>query len=284
MNILFLDQFSEIGGAQRGLLDVLQAVQERGWGSHVLIPRGGPLVEQLRARLVTVEEIPCGPYRSGDKSPVDSLRFTLDVRHQTRTIRDLLTRRAFDLVYVNGPRVLPAAAIACRRRLPVLFHLHSHIEQFYAQWLARWSARRADVTLVACSRSAAESMSGSVPVDQVHVIPNGIAEIPFRRRTFDKNCCIGMVARISPEKGQVEFLQAVSQLREQFPDVRFLICGAPLFSMDRYFDVVRSEAGGLNVEFLGWQDDVASVFAELDLLVAPSRQEAMSRVLLEAIS
>lgn len=284
MNILFLDQFSEIGGAQRGLLDVLLAVEERGWSAHVLIPGGGPLVEQLRARGVAVDEIACGPYQSGSKSPTDFLRFAIDVRSQIRILKDLASATAFDLIYVNGPRLLPAAAIACQRRMPVLFHLHSHINQRYAARLARWCSRRADVTVVACSRSAAESVVGMASPEKVHVIANGIAELPFRQRAFDGNWCIGMVGRINPEKGQIEFLRAVAILRAEFPTTRFLICGAPLFDMDRYFDLVRTEAQGLSVEFLGWREDVASVFAELDLLVVPSKQEAMGRVLVEAFS
>lgn len=241
-------------------------------------------MEQLRGRRIAVSEIPCGPYRSGGKSPLDFARFARDVRGQTRVIQEVLGREPFDLVYVNGPRVLPAAAIACKRTLPVLFHLHSHIEQATAQRLAAWSARRADVTMVACSQSAAESMAGAVPADKLHVIANGIAELPFRARSFDGGWSIGMVGRISPEKGQREFLRAVSLLRGEFPDARFVICGAPLFHMDRYFEAVRAEAGGLNVELLGWREDVGSVYDELDMLVVPSKQEAMGRVLAEAFS
>ena len=42
MKILFLDQYSEMGGAQRVLADFLPTVQRRGWGAHVAVPGGGP--------------------------------------------------------------------------------------------------------------------------------------------------------------------------------------------------------------------------------------------------
>jgi glycosyltransferase involved in cell wall biosynthesis len=285
MNILVLDQFSEVGGAQRGLLDVLRAAQDRGWRAHVLVPGGGPLLEQLRSRQVAVDEIPCGPYRSGRKSPVDLLQFGLDVRRQVRVIGDLLKRSVFDLVYVNGPRVLPGAAIACRRLSPVLFHLHSHIEQGYTARLARWSVRRADATVIVCGHSVARSLGPCAAPDKLHVIANGTAEIAFRVRDFGgQGWCIGMVGRISPEKGQIEFLQAVALLRDEFSEARFVICGAAMFGMESYFELVRSKASGLRVEFLEWREDVASVFAELDLLVVPSKQEGMGRVLVEAFS
>ena len=78
MRILFLDQFSELGGGQHALLDTVDAVQLRGWEPHVLLPGPGPLVDALQSRNVAVAEIPCGPYGSGHKSVVDSMRFALD--------------------------------------------------------------------------------------------------------------------------------------------------------------------------------------------------------------
>ena len=285
MNVLFLDQFSEVGGAQRGLLDVLRAVQERGWRAHVLVPGSGPLVEQLRSRQVMVEEIPCGPYSSGRKSAADLLRFAVDIRRQVRVIGDLMKRTVFDLVYVNGPRVLPAAAIAARRLAPVLFHLHSHIEQGYAARLARWSVRHADATVIVCGHSVARSLGPCAAAGKLHVIANGTSEINFRERDFGaQGWCIGMVGRISPEKGQVEFLRAVRLLRAEFSDAKFIICGAPMFGMEGYFEEVRAASSGLRVEFLEWREDVDTVFSELDLLVAPSKQEGMGRVLVEAFS
>jgi glycosyltransferase involved in cell wall biosynthesis len=40
----------------------------------------------------------------------------------------------------------------------------------------------------------------------------------------------------------------------------------------------------LNVELLGWREDIASIFSQLDLLVVPSKEEAMGRVLVEAFA
>jgi glycosyltransferase involved in cell wall biosynthesis len=57
-----------------------------------------------------------------------------------------------------------------------------------------------------------------------------------------------------------------------------------MFGDPGYFDLVRSLVRGLPVEFLGWRDDVASIFAELDLLAVPSKLEGMGRVVVEAFS
>jgi glycosyltransferase involved in cell wall biosynthesis len=286
VRILFLDQFSEMGGAQRVLLDTLQAVRRRDWQAVAVLPPGGPLVKRLRDKDVPVTEIPCGPYRSGAKNLADFFRFGRDVRKQTRAISDLISETHFDLVYVNGPRLLPAAASAVGGRLPMLFHLHYPLHKSYAAQLARWSIRRADATVVACSRAVRDGRSSYARPDRLHVIPNGVPEMPFRGRTFVREgpWRIGLVGRISPQKGQIEFLRASALLTTEFPAARFIICGAPLFGAEKYYAQVQSLARGLPVDFLGWREDVGNVLSELDLLVAPSKDEGMPLALLEAFS
>ncbi len=285
MNVLFLDQFSEMGGAQRALLDTVDAVEQRGWQSHAAIPGTGPLIKQLRSRGISVISIPCGPYRSHRKTPVDLVRFAVNLREQTHIIRNLSQQFAIDLVYVNGPRLLPASSLACPQSAALLFHAHSHIPQTIGAKLVGWSLSRANATVVACSNFVLEPLRGYLH-KQPYVIPNGVPDVGFRERQFgpETHWRIGMIARVSPEKGQKELVQAAALLAREFSNIHFLICGAPLFAETSYYDSVRNLASGLPVEFLGWQEDVAPIFAGLDLLVVPSKEEGMGRVLAEAFS
>jgi glycosyltransferase involved in cell wall biosynthesis len=98
----------------------------------------------------------------------------------------------------------------------------------------------------------------------------------------------GVIGRIAAGKGQLVFLQAARMLEAELPHVRFLICGAPLFSdpeAKHYLDRVRRAAVGAHVEFRGWQDDVRETLSRLDLLVVPSLgDECTPRIILEAFS
>jgi glycosyltransferase involved in cell wall biosynthesis len=280
VNVLFLDQFSTLGGAQQCLLDLLPAIEERGWTARAALPPGGPLVELLRARGIRVDEIPCGPYRCGRKSAADLLQFAADVPRQTAAIADLLDT---DLVYVNGPRVLIASALATRRRVPMLFHAHHRVGQGSARTLEGLALRRAGGMVVACCDAVAQPLRNSVPRERIHVVPNGTADFGFVERTFEKQR-VGIIGRIAPEKGQAEFLRAAAVLVERGSPARFVVCGAPLFGDRAYYKEVLRLAAGLPVEFLDWQDDIAGVMRDLDVLVIPSKQEGMPRVLLEAFS
>jgi len=62
MNILFVDQFTELGGAQQCLLDLMPAVKERGWQAHVAVPGDGPLMDTLRTMGIPCHGIPGGAY------------------------------------------------------------------------------------------------------------------------------------------------------------------------------------------------------------------------------
>jgi len=146
--------------------------------------------------------------------------------------------------------------------------------------------RRANATVAACCRFVAQPFRHHVTRGKLRVIVYGRPDLGFRERDFgrDGRWRIGVIGRIAPEKGQTTFLRAAAMLAPMFPRARFVVCGAPLWAARSYLNEVRVLADGLPVDFLEWQDDVGRVLAELDLLVIPSVQEGMPRILLEAFS
>ncbi len=248
MNVLFIDQFSELGGAQQCLLDLLPAVEKQGWRAHALLPGDGPLIRRLQAAGVDL----------------------------VKSIRGC----PYDLVYVNGPRVLPRAVLSVRRRAPLLFHAHSYLDRALAAWLVGRSLRYSRAGVIAVSRFVAEPLARYVPAHRLHIVPNGTADMGFRRRTFETPLRIGILGRLSPEKGQAEFLRAAALIH----GASFVVCGASAWSDPAYARELNRLAHGLPVAFLGWRDDIATVLHGLDLLLIPSRNEGMSRVLAEAFS
>lgn len=279
MNILFLDQFSDLGGAQRCLLDLQPALRDRGWKSYIAAPGDGPSLREMEAA-----PIRCGPYAAGHKTPGDVLRFALELPRLSREIAAIARRVQADLLYVNGPRLLPAAALSGVR--PILFHCHSYLPQRYARWLAGAAVRRSGATVVASCWSVARPLARFVDPTRFHVVYTGLAPglpvVPTGQRPAPPR--VGTIGRVAPEKGQAEFLRAARMLG----GFRFVVCGAPLFgdpAARRYADALPSIAEGLPVEFLGWRTDVSSVMAGLDLLVVPSApHEGTTRVIFEAFA
>ncbi len=287
MKVLLIDQFGELGGAQRCLLDLVVAMRGRGWAPRVALPCDGPLAERLREQHTTVDIIPCGPYTSGRKTVADAARFAIDTTRNWRKIAELTAIHQAELVYVNGPRALPAASFAVRGRVPLLFHVHSHLTRSYAQKVAGWAIRDSNATVISSCKFLAEPLLPYVAPNNLHVIYNGISEIPFLARSIPRNGAwrIGLLGRIAPEKGQDHFLHAARIVIHEFPACRFVICGASLFSGAEFQRSVQNLSAGLLVDFLGWREDVAEVFSCLDLLAVPSAPvDGTTRVILEAYS
>ncbi len=287
MNLLCLDQFGELGGAQRCLLDMLPALGGRGWSAHLAAPAGGELAERAAAAGATADRIHCGPYHSGHKTAGDAARFALDVPRLASEIRSLMRRYRADLVYVNGPRLLPAAAVAARKGPPLLFHAHSYLEG-YPRRLAGLSLRAARATVVASCQFVAVPLLPYCSGRGIRVVYNGVRCAAPHPPAEGPGFRIGVIGRISREKGQAEFLRAARLLHHDLPQCRFLICGAPLFSEPaalRYRTELEALAEGLPAEFMGWRENIEEVFATLDLLVVPSAPvDATPRVILEAFA
>jgi glycosyltransferase involved in cell wall biosynthesis len=197
-----------------------------------------------------------------------------------------------DLVYLNGPRLLPAAAMAglgLGTSRPVLFHSHSYLGPGAARRLAGFALRRMNAWLVGQCEFVAAPWRPFVRPERVSVIYNGVAG-PARPPARSPAALprVGCMGRIAPEKGQREFVAAAARIHQALPECRFVIYGAPLFgesAAERYAAQVRADAAGLPLEFAGWVDDIYACMAQLDLLLVPSAgHEATTRVILEAFA
>jgi glycosyltransferase involved in cell wall biosynthesis len=286
MKILFLDQFSELGGAQRCLADLLPAVLERGWTARVALPGRGPFVDLLERMGIEVDFLRSGPYTSGRKSVADALRFARDIRAQHQTLLDLIAQHRPDLLYVNGPRLLPATTHASGA-LPLIFHSHSYLSKWHDVLLTGRQLRKRNLQVIASSHFVARPLLRYVEPARLRVIYNGTPEIPFRSRPFSSQGIwrIGVIGRIAPEKGQLEFVRAAYILQANGLHAEYFVHGASVLASPAYFESVRAASAGLPIHLTGWHDSVASIMSELELLVVPSPSyESTPRVILEAFS
>ncbi len=283
MRILVLDQFSDWGGAQLCLRDVLLEVRRRGWEAEVMAPAGGPLLSFARDCGFDTQPLRIGRYSNGRKSPADVARYGFDMTRTGYALRSALRARPADLVYVNGPRVLPALAGVGS---PVVFHAHSLLPRKYARAIARWSLRRTRAAVIACSEFSARPLREALGKKPVRVIYNGVEDQGFRvRRSGNAPVRVGILGRIAAEKGHHDFLRAAQLLARESEAVGFVVIGAALFSDPEYARNIHSVGTGAGVEFRGWTDDVARTLHDLDILAVPSAsQEASPRVVMEALS
>jgi glycosyltransferase involved in cell wall biosynthesis len=275
MRILVVDQYGEVGGAQRCLLDAVTGFRQRGWEVCAAVPEGD-LFSRLEPVCRSIAPIACGPFHPARKTALDAVRFLGQLPAQIRTIRRLLRAAPFDAIYVNGPRLAPAAA-ASHKNIPIIFHAHNVVTQRAASRALNAALRCSGAAVIASSGFVARSLAAACGAPCV--IPNGVPACGVVREPRRGPFTIAMLGRIAPEKGQLEFVRAASMA----PPAQFVIAGAPMFADSGYFELVRAEAKRAGVALAGWIEDTDRFLAGIDLLVVPSGPfDATPRVILEA--
>ena len=104
-------------------------------------------------------------------------------------------------------------------------------------------------------------------------------EIEIDQHTF----LVGVVARLSEQKGHTYLIDAVSEIIREFPKTKFLFIGdGPLRS--QLEDKVSSLQLKSVINFLGSRSDVPELLNAIDLFVLPSLYEGLPNVVLEAMA
>lgn len=285
MNILCVDQYGSVGGAQRCLLDLLPAFLDRQWKVSVAAPTDGSLTRDAEHLGCRIEPLRSSRLSSYQKGVTEIARYATMVPSWVAHLKHAIRAHQVELVYVNGPRILPAAALIARRHaIPLVFHAHHRLTQSSAIRLTAATLNYSRASVIACSRFVAGSFhhfDGSVTV-----IYNGVSDLRIsQERSRNANPVIGVIGRIDREKGQLEFIRAAQLVHSVLPNVRFTVVGSPLFGNEAYYRQLLYESENLPITFAGWTDRVAEALAELDVLIVPSPgTEATPRIILEAFS
>jgi glycosyltransferase involved in cell wall biosynthesis len=286
-SVLFVDQFSDLAGSQRGLLDMLPALGD--FDLQFALPSPGALTAALQRRGLSWQQLDIGEYRLGQKSVADMARFALRQPGAARRLTELAVGKS--LIYANGPRVFPAAAVAARRAgVALIWHLHLEIESWRDRKILEAAAAWGRPHVIACSQACLEPFAENGAVRrQATVVYNGVEEVRLPAALPHDAPVVGMIGRIHPDKGVMDFLDAIPEVLCAFPDTRFRLIGPRVdadFSkqVDERAAELASQCGAGCIEFAGEAGTPSAAFAGLDLLVVPSRREAASRVVLEAFS
>jgi glycosyltransferase involved in cell wall biosynthesis len=279
MKVLLVDQFGELGGAQRGMIEAAMGIVNRGGEVWAAMPEG-PAFDELSTIATEMVAIPCGPFHAQRKRGADHFRYLQQLPAQVSAIARL--ERSVDLVYVHGPRVAPAAALAKRAR-PLVYHAHSIVQQRSAASLLALALRKCDA-IIALSRFVLRWVQTLGAGPEPQLIYNGVSGFPWVPKARDEFTRIGILGRVAPEKGQLAFVRAARIASQIHPHLRFAVAGGPMFTSQDYYDAVRAEAGP-EVHFEPWSEDTSSFFQRIDILVVPSSPvDAGPRVVLEGFA
>ena len=312
MKILYLSACSQLGGAERALLDLLASIRAANSevSLHVVTTENGPLVSECRALGVeaTVLCLPKRVARLGDAASEQSLLhlfaaapsiigYLLRLRRVTRSF-------APDVVHTNGFKMHLLGALAKPGAATLVWHIHDfvssrpvmarllrHLSRFCNVAVANSGAVAADVRDVCGGRLEVKTIHNAVDLERFSTTARAIDldELAGMRPSVPDTIRVGLVGTLARWKGHETFLRALSLLPRDLP-VRGYIIGDAIYQTDgsqHSIHELRALAHKLGVAsrvgFTGFIDNTASAMRALDIVVHASiDREPFGLVIAEA--
>lgn len=291
------------------VMKILQSCGSRSWGG--LEMQALMTSVELRKRGHEVNLL-CPPrstlLREANEAGVPAVSMLGEDKNAFGTIKDLsglLRHNDYDVVHTHLSHdlwwIVPAMKLAgSKAKLFLTKHMASGVKK--TDLLHRFLYGRLQGTF-AISNYIRQSVINTCPVPEssVHVLPPGISPEIFNPASFGKSevrrelgvpeniILVGMVGRMTPGKGQEEFLRAAGKLLEESANKYAFIIGGNASPGEESYEAnvhLLAKQLGLSrdVRFPGYVKDVPRLLAALDILAFPSHEESFGLGLTEAMA
>jgi len=146
--------------------------------------------------------------------------------------------------------------------------------------------------VIAVSKAVKNKLIGlGVKAEHIEVIYNGIAADDIETREKDQSSPVTFanIGQFVPWKKQLLFIEAAERFLQNGSKAQFILIGDDIFARDgRYkkelIDRARTSPFAQNIKIIGWQDNLASYWEQIDCLVHTADTEPFGRVIIEAMA
>lgn len=289
LRVLHVIPTLELGGASRGVLEIIHELTVRGNYDVLLCVVGDPPKSSMFVPSNIRVHFLCCP-----------------VHKRKLFIRRILALyalvKAFNPDLIHAHLWPAAAAIAWVNRafnLPIIVHIRDTPPRFQQKEFRARVKRgiykiilnQRNISFIAVSADAAQYAIDTlnIPQQKIHVVLNGIDTDLFMNVHLINNhsfkpdkFVVGAAGRFVPEKGHLFLLQAVNNLINQGYNIKLKLVGnGGMRSI--YENFLISHKLNDHVEILNPLQNMAYFYGLIDAFVVSSLTEGLSRVLLEAM-
>jgi glycosyltransferase involved in cell wall biosynthesis len=285
LRILHLRDSPWIDGPGRTILETASSIDRSRFDYRVAAfvdSRGNdhPLVDALLKRDLPVHAI------------VDDGR---SLRRIVQQVMALVEAHSIDVLHTSEFRS-SLVGLLCRCRFPVLHVRTAHgwiandLRGRLKAFLDRALLRSCDRVILVSHALRKQLPLWWVPERRVRVLHNAVVldhyeNIPRRMAPSamepGAETVLLSVGRLSPEKGQASLLKALARLASRHPGLRVSFAGVGPLERDLR-ELADSLGVSKRVKFLGYVEDIASVYLSASLVIQSSSTEGLPNVILEA--
>lgn len=280
-------------GPERSLLEIGPALADLGVEPRIVImyrrpfqgPPGHPLVAAAKGRGLAVEQVE-------DRGPLSIIA----VRRAIKAARGADVLHSHDY---KSNLVAYLAAKRAERERPWIATMHLHTGTTARlrayRMLDLVLLRRADAVFTVSEAQAAALARRGISAARIESVPTVLDVEAYEAAAVDRataRAAIGIgldtplvvgIGRLTRQKGFDVLIRSASAIRESVPDARILIAGD---GPERRALEAAIKVGGLGdvVSCIGYVDGVSGLLGVADVVAAPSRDEGLPLLLLEALA
>ena len=281
MRILQICSARQLGGGEKHLADLANALARRGHDVFAALAPSSPLLSEL-------------PAVPKDNIVELRMRNSLNVASALK-LAQFACEHQIEIIHAHVARDYPLGAFVSRRAGAQLV-LTRHV-LFAMSRIHRLTLRRT-ARVIAVSQAVADGLREQriFDPDQILLIHNGVDVDRFARgkeqaaneEQSSKRPRVGMIGHLAPIKGQEDFIRAAAIVCGLRDDVDFVIAGEDKShgnedrrSLERLVEELDLRD---RIRLIGWVDDVARLLPTFDLFVSPSRSEPFGLSIVEAMA
>ncbi|WP_266016973.1 glycosyltransferase family 4 protein [Brucella intermedia] len=274
------------GGVEKHVEELARLYLTKGWDVEVIGRR--PYLEKKQPYVWEGVEV------TPSWAPT-SMKFEAIVHTVLGVLRAGFTRPDVLHIHAIGPALAAPLARLFGLRTVVTHHGFDYNRQKWGRLaramlkLGEWCGMRFANARIAVSNDIAKTMQQHYHVP-ITFIPNGVTLRPASQDTtwlekhgLDPKRYIALVARIVPEKRQLDLIEAFAKLAD--PSLKLALIGSAEYTAE-YAGTVRARAAAVpGVVLTGalQGEELSALFSQAALFVLPSSHEGMPIALLEAM-
>jgi glycosyltransferase involved in cell wall biosynthesis len=297
MKICFISHSAGKGGAERSLLELIDALREQGVTNiFVLLPSWGPLIQELENRCVVYRVVPY-KWWMGKSSPLwKRMVRTLWNFGMVLPVVKELRKWQCDIVCTNTITVCLGALAAKLLGLAHVWFIHEFGREDHGltfdlgERLSLWLLNHLSIVCIANSHAVAQKYGQYLPpaklrvVYQAVTVPEGVPCGEEAMITTEDGIKCAVVGALHEGKRQEDAIRAVGLLVQQGVQVKLYIVREGDTQYWSFLQNLVYENGLENyVVFLGYTDNPFPIMKSVDVLLMCSQNEAFGRVTVEAM-
>lgn len=302
--ILYLNPSSQLGGAEKSLLDLLGHLNKERYYPIISCPGEDKFVEELHKIGVETAIIPYDRRILNLSRSENSHHLFLFaqsfwwLKPTILALRKLVKDEAVDLVVTNGIKChFIGSFLSLITKVRLIWHVRDFVDTSWLQWMLRSMAHVFPDKIITNSHAVGNIFSRNGKTQTVH---NGIDLSLFDPGTDGKRVrsmlnvgketkLIGTVGHLAPLKGYEELMESMGKVVRGGFDVKLAVVGDAIYPHSKSYKrklLSLVESNGLNdrVIFTGYREDIPGLLASFDIFVLPSQSEGFGKVNLEAMA